>query len=325
MTQLLKFPTLLALLLSAQASTYSQQQTTNEKIEYVKFGNMNSWRVREVEESGIIGGQTKLLYEPNVAGDTLIGNLPYQKGSSPWRTSSVMAKVSGVVKSSTTVFPEKRGTGYAARLEARMENCKVLGLFNITVLAAGTMFLGEIDEPIKDTKNPHAKLMMGIPFTKRPKAVMFDYKLYHAGERKRIMATGFSKVQNIDGLNEAEVQLTLQNRWEDSSGNVYAKRVGTAWKRYSENSPNWSNDTRIDVKYGDITKDKNYNGYSGLMVESPQYCKNSKGVVVPIKEVGWDANAPVTHIILRFSSCHGGAYIGAPGTKLWVDNVRLVY
>jgi hypothetical protein len=63
----------------------------------------------------------------------------------------------------------------------------------------------------------------------------------------------------------------------------------------------------------------------GLTVKEPQYTINSRGQRVPINEVGWDANAPVTHMILRFSSGYGGAYVGSPGATFWIDNVKVVY
>lgn len=48
--------------------------------------------------------------------------------------------------------------------------------------------------------------------------------------------------------------------------------------------------------------------------------------IVPIQEIGWASpDTTPTHIILRFSSGHGGAYIGAPDAKFWIDNVKLVY
>ena len=145
--------------------------------ELIPYGDMDQWVVREIEESGIIGGETKLLYELGPT-DTLVGNNAYKNmGGSPWHTSNVMAKVMGVVKTNTSVFPERRDDGWCARLETRMESVKVLGLIDIEVVAAGSIFAGTIYEPIKDTRNPQAKLMSGIPFTRKPKAIQFDYKV----------------------------------------------------------------------------------------------------------------------------------------------------
>ena len=295
------------------------------KTEDIAYGDMNKWLVRVVEESFVIGGQTKLLYEV-AEGDTLKNNTPYVNQGSPWATSSVMAKVSGVVKSSTTVFPEERGDGFCARLETRMETVKVLGLVNITVLAAGTVFLGGVVEPVRDTKNPLSKLMMGVPFDKKPAALSFDYKVKQGNGGKRIRATGFSKVADIPGTNAAEVCLLLQHRWEDADGNIFAKRVGTAWEQYEKDVPNWENDHRVQIQYGDITKTPGFEPFMGLLEEDPQYCRNSKGEVVPIQEVGWAGpDEKVTHLVLRFSSSHGGAYVGSPGSIFWIDNVKFIY
>ena len=53
----------------------------------------------------------------------------------------------GIVKTNTSVYPEQRGNGYCARLETHIECVKVLGMVNITVLASGSMFLGDMKEP----------------------------------------------------------------------------------------------------------------------------------------------------------------------------------
>ncbi len=147
------------------------------KVEMVPFGDMDQWVDRQIKESGIIGGNTKNVYEIGpttvIKGDQVYKNM----GGSPWATSNVMAKVAGITKTNTSVFPEKRGDGYCARLDTRMESVKVLGLVNITVLAAGSIFTGSVHEPIKGTKNPQKMLQTGIPFTKKPVALQFDYKV----------------------------------------------------------------------------------------------------------------------------------------------------
>lgn len=300
------------------------------QIKSIPFGDMEHWMVRQVDESGIIGGKTKFLYEV-ASGDTLKNNTPFVPNLkvSPWATSSVLAVVKGVTKSSCTVFPEYHGKGRAARLETRIERVKVLGLINISVLATGTIFLGEIVEPVRDTKNPQAKLMMGIPFTERPKSIIYDYKFEQGAESgKRLKMTGFSRVQDIPGVNCAEMCLLLQKRWEDADGNVYAKRVGTAWVRYDKDTRSWVNANEVPIMYGDITKSPDFQPYMGLIEagENAPHCMNSKGEAVSIHEVGWAApGEKPTHIILRFSSGHGGAYVGSPGAMLHIDNIKLKY
>lgn len=89
-----------------------------------------------------------------------------------------MAKVMGITKVSNAVFPHQRAAGnQCARLSTIMEHCKAVGLINIDVVVAGTMFLGEMLEPIKGTSDPYKKMEMGIPYTKRPVALCYDYSL----------------------------------------------------------------------------------------------------------------------------------------------------
>ena len=298
---------------------------TSENVVPFAYGDMDNWIVREIHESGIIGGNTKWLYELGPS-DTIVGNTAFRNmGGSPWATSNVMAKVAGVVKTNTSVFPEKRGDGMCARMETRYESVKVFGLVDIEVIAAGSVFLGTVHEPIKGTKNPQAMLQSGVPFSKKPKALRFDYKVKAAPEKNRVRSTGFSRKSTVAGQDSLAVILLLQERWEDAEGNVYSKRVGTMVQRYTESTPDWVNDATYPILYGNITSKPEYKPYMRIQVEE-RYTLNSKGKSVPIQEVGWaePGEAP-THMVLQFTSSHGGAYIGSPGNTFWIDNVELIY
>ena len=298
---------------------------TSENVVPFAYGDMDNWIVREIHESGIIGGNTKWLYELGPS-DTIVGNTAFRNmGGSPWATSNVMAKVAGVVKTNTSVFPEKRGDGMCARMETRYESVKVFGLVDIEVIAAGSVFLGTVHEPIKGTKNPQAMLQSGVPFSKKPKALRFDYKVKAAPEKNRVRSTGFSRKSTVAGQDSLAVILLLQKRWEDEEGNVYSKRVGTMVQRYTESTPDWVNDATYPILYGNITSKPEYKPYMRIPVEE-RYTLNSKGKSVPIQEVGWaePGEAP-THMVLQFTSSHGGAYIGSPGNTFWIDNVELIY
>lgn len=296
-----------------------------QKVEFLPFGDMDRWIVREIKESAVIGGNTKLLYEVGPV-DTIVGSEPYvNQGGSPWANSNVLAKVAGVVKTNTSVFPEKRGDGWCARLETRWESVKVLGLIDIEVIAAGSMFVGMMDEPIRGTKNPQSKLINGISFTQKPQAIQFDYKVRVAKEENRTRSTGFSKKSTVAGRDSMAVVLFLQKRWEDKEGNVYAKRVGTMVQRYWKTTEGWVSDATYPILYGDITSHADYKDYMRIQVEERQ-TKNAKGKIVPIREIGWaDPGETPTHLILQFSSSHGGAYVGSPGNTFWIDNVRFIH
>jgi len=296
-----------------------------DRVELLPYGNMDSWMVREVKESFVIGGKMQYLYEIAPKKDTLKGNVAYVNTQSPWATSSVLATVSSVTKGSVTVFPEKRDNGFAARLETRIEHVKVLGVININVLASGTIFLGQMIEPITDTKNPQSKLISGIPFTKKPTALQFDYKVITGGISSKINGMGKGTVLNVK--DEAEAYIILQKRWEDKDGNVYAKRIGTGWQRFNKSQTTWQNKHRVAINYGDISKQPYFKNYMDLRSGSnANYTKNSKGKLVPIIEQGWgNETDEVTHLILQFSSNAGEAYVGNVDSRFWIDNVGLVY
>lgn len=310
------------LLLSSNLSLGAQEKKA-ERVEILPYGNMDTWMVRQVKESRVIGGSDRYFHEI-AKGDTL-WNEPYKNDDSPWATSSVLAKVSGITKASYTVFPEKRGSGYAARLETRIEAVKVFGMININVLASGTIFLGEMVEPITSTDNPMKNLNVGMPFTKRPKELQYDYKVIAGG--KCIRSTGFSGQKKLDITDKAEVFLYLQHRWEDANGNLFAKRVATAWENFGAIQKEWQNKHRLKINYGDISSKSFYTKDMRLKTgEETYYARNSRGEMVPVKEVGWASdNEAVTHIMLQFSSSNGGAYTGSTDSRLWIDNVGLVY
>jgi len=140
-----------------------------------------------------------------------------------------------------------------------------------------------------------------------------------------LFLTGFSRKTTGAGQDSIAAILLLQKRWEDKDGNIYSKRVGTMVQRYTESSNGWVNDATYPILYGDITKHPEYKPYMRIQVEE-RYALNSQGKSVPIQEVGWAAEGELpTHIVLQFTSSHGGAYIGSPGNTMWIDNVELIY
>ena len=319
---LMKAGAILALTLTATTNANGQN------IQPIKYGDMNQWVTRHVKESAIIGGNTKTLYEIAPA-KTWKQNAPYTNwGGSPWGTSNVMAKVSGITKTNVSVYRDSHpGHGFCAKLVTHIETCKVLGIVNIKVLAAGSIFLGETLEPITSTSNPMAKLDAGMKFTGKPKALVFDYRVKLSGHPNRIKETGFSKVKTVAGIDMADCVCLLQKRWEDAKGNIWAKRVGTMVVRFAKTTNGWVENASFPIHYGDITRQHFYKPYMGLLSGNEKKReKNSKGKMMPVKEIGWaTANEAPTHMILQFDSSHGGAYIGSVDNTLWVDNVRVEY
>lgn len=291
------------------------------RLEPIKYGDMKQWYTREISESGIIGGAKKTLYEIAPAGHTT-GNKAYRNlGGSPWATSNVYAKVSGVTKSSCAVEPAVVNGQKMAKVQAKMEHVKALNIISLDVMVAGTIFLGEISEPITSTKGPFSKMSMGMPYTKSPQALVFDYKVDMPKTNTRIKASGFGAKKTLQGRDQAEVYVLLQKRWEDAKGNLHAQRVGTGRERYSQSIP-FTKGHQLKIHYGDITGKPFYKPWMGLLNgQKAYYAKNSKGKLVPVQEEGWaPADTQPTHVLLMASSSCGEPYVGTEGVTLYVSN-----
>lgn len=302
----------------------AQQSVVDAINEYGKF---DKWSRREVKESVVIGGNTKYLYEfYGDFGTKVTNKTPF---SAPkgylWRTNNVLAVVAGVCKTNNTVFPEKRGRGYCARIETHVEEVNAVGIVNMSVTCQGALMLGELPEPITTTKDPMSKVFYGLPFTECPKALRMDIKADVGHEV--IRGTGFSKLKPMGYNDYAEITVMLQKRWEDADGNVHALRVGTAIHRIEEDIPTWINDYELKIEYGDITRKPFYKDYMGLKTnpETAYRARNSKGKTVMIQEEGWAApGTKPTHMIVLFLSSCGEAFYGGVGNTLWLDNVEVV-
>ncbi|MBR4722179.1 MAG: PCMD domain-containing protein [Muribaculaceae bacterium] len=299
-----------------------------QSIEKIRYGDFENWITRHIPESKLLGGKTKTVYEIGPT-QTIEGAVAYtNKGGSPWATSNVYARVMGINKASNAVVPDTHdGKGRCCRMSTILEPCKVLGMMNMEVLVSGSIFLGRMFEPITSTKSPYSKMEMGISFTKRPKSLQYDYRVVVPANAQKIHSSGFGKKKTLNGKDYAEVFLFLQRRWEDADGNIYANRVGTIRERFGASTTGWVNGHVADVIYGDATKSPKYKSYMGLIPEDRSYyARNSKGKMVPVKEVGWDTpDATPTHMILMASSGSGVAYEGVVGMNLWVDNFYLRY
>lgn len=293
----------------------------------LKYANFDQWITREVKESKIIGGNTHTLYEIGPTG-TWDGTKPYvNQGGSPWATSNIMAKVAGVVKTNVSVYPEPRDGGMCVKMVSHIVGVKVLEMINIHVLAAGSIYLGKMLEPITSSSNPFGYLDFGIPFTHKPKAIQLDYKVKLSGKPDRIRQTGLSPVRTIPGMDTPGMVFLLQQRWEDEKGNIFAKRIGTVIHRFNK-STDWVNGASFDIHYGDISQEPFFRDYMKLQSEGTdqKYAINSKGKKVKVNEIAWGSPDDMpTHLCLQFASSYGTAFVGAVGTTLWIDNVKLVY
>lgn len=293
------------------------------RVEYLPYGNMDTWTVRHIKESGLLGGATKVLHAvgPN---DTIRENKAYEPvAGNPWACSETYAKVIVEAGAGGAVIPERRGNGYCCRLENKMTHVKIGDIYAVVT---GAIFLGKKYEPVGliGKYRPHTVIDVGIPFTKQPVALMLDYKAV-ISDSCYITSTARDKPVRVDGEHDCgEIYIYLQHRWEDpETGEIYARRVGTACERVCETIPEWVNNHEIPVRYGNITTDPNFKPYEAIGY-TMMMTRNSKGKMVQIQEVGYSLDKP-THIVLMIASGCSGAFRAHEGNKLWVDNIRLVY
>ena len=296
-----------------------------QRTEPVQYGDFEHWTVRHIKESAILGGSVKTLY---VVGpdETIDGNKVYDYSRTIWASSNAYARVSGITKTSVTAEPDNGPTGRCARLSTRFADCKVAGLVEIKVLATGALYWGRMLEPVTGVKNPYAFMDWGIPFTKRPSALVLDVKAEMPDTGVLVRGTTFSQ-KEFPGDDPCQLMLLLQQRWEDEDGNIHALRVGTGFRRIAKSTAGWIVDFRVPVIYGDARQDAGYRDYMGLLQGSRTlYAVNSRGQRKPILEEGWaEPGAAVTHAVLQITAGSRGAFTGALGNTLWVDNVRLEY
>ena len=295
--------------------------------ELLPYADFEQWAVRYIKESGIIGGNTTTLYAVAPT-DTIYENKPfiYGRNGNIWSVSNAYAKVSGIEKGSGTLRPEYRDAknGYCCRMDSKFEEVVAMGFIDITIQVSGTLFTGRNIEPIRTQKDPYQNIDFGVPFTRHPVALQFDYKTHVVQDDFIWHAKGMSKPKKIAGKAAAQVTFVLQKRWEDEKGNIYALRVGSAYERYTKDVPDWVNDHQIPVHYGDITGEPFYREWMGFCL--PMRATNSKGKIVPVQEIGWaDPGTAPTHMIINITSDHHDAFVGPDGSTFWVDNIKLVY
>jgi hypothetical protein len=306
------------------SSQSRQMKTCSDPELQINYSDMDSWYYWNLKESFLIGGDTKRLYQIGKADDPGGSRELLEKDpSSMWKTTNLYARI-GVDIAAPCVFPEKREGGYCCRMESKIVKVDVVGI-KIKVLVSGTLFLGDIDEPVKSIKDPIRKLNHGILFNGKPKAIAFSYK-YRSGRNR---TKTYYSTTPVTGPDKGEFCMILQKRWEDEKGNVYAIRIGGTRNFFNDTGNKWVNDTSIAIRYGNITKESFYDPkVMGLIPGiSELYVKNSKNKMVPLTEKGWDLNndSP-THLVLYFTSSYEGInFTGSPDSAFWIDNVRFIY
>ena len=299
--------------------------------EAIPFGDFEQWTIRRIKESAIVGKDSVTVYEID-RNQTIYGNIPYSNTDSPWATSNAFAKVMGVVKTNVNVRPaphitraENSSTGNSgekcAEMRTEIMSFKVLGMAKVEVLTAGAIYLGKLKEPINSMDNAIKSVNIGIPFTKRPKYLVFDYKatIRNSGTVSRSTMT---KRTDMPGRDKAIVTVQLQKRTE-KDGKIYAERVATG-ELLIGGSCDWRHGAKLKLTYGKPENEEALSQFSRL--NSFFYAENSSGESVPIQETGWaDPDTAPTHLIIYFASGYLGPFTGEIGNSLSIDNVMLEY
>ena len=290
----------------------------------LNYSSLDYWYARKVKESFLLSDTVVNLYAVGKVDKTAdLFDYRLKDKKSPWGTTNIYSKM--VLNIGTTrVYPEKRGDGYCARLETKIRKDNIVGL-KVDVLVAGTLFVGDLIEPVHGLKDPIKNVSQGIPFTQKPKAVKFDYK-YSVGD-KRVKAV--YRQEQVPGTDKAEFCIVLQKRWEDKDGNVFAKRIGGTRQFFTGEQKDWINGAEFPIIYGDITNEPFYDPKTmGLIPDVGEvWVKNSKNVLVPLVETGWGTADDIpTHMIMYFTSSYEGVqYVGSPNSVFWVDNIQFLY
>lgn len=186
--------------------------------------------------------------------------------------------------------------GKAAQMTTELQSIGFLG----DMITSGTIFTGYFKMNISALNNPPAMTYFGIPFILRPASVSFDAK-YAAGNKlqQSIKEKGIFKLVDLEGKDEGRMWVKLLH-WDGENDIDYHEKpvenltiLGEGemiFEGKNETLKNWKNYT-VDIQY------------------NPAY-----------------NHMEPTHIAIVFtSSRQGDNFIGAIGSMLTVDNVKINY
>lgn len=259
---------------------------------------------------------------------------PGEEGKySPWQHAARANKINGFF--SVTPQPSSENSEYAL---VETKAYPVGNLVNSGIVT-GALFTGKFCfdsrhlPVVGSDPNPRKLIDFGIPFTHKPSAVRFDIR-YTPGD---VMKDGKGKTINENDpegrpyKDSCDIYFLLQNR-SLKSDTYY--RVGTAWLRNGEViGENGFVTITLPFVYGQPTQaevqEKPYMNIGGIRGEVSFYKFSFNGTTYDkelMKEEFGDKDMEVDHIIGLFSSsAYGDMFWGAPGSRLEIKNVELIY
>ncbi|MDD2411591.1 MAG: PCMD domain-containing protein [Bacteroidales bacterium] len=179
-------------------------------------------------------------------------------------------------------------------------------------IAAGNIYLGAF--VIANLFDAHS--VFGYPYSGKPTSFQVDYKYTPAPG----LLDG--KLNPVAGEDKLDMYLILEKR----EGNQ-VKRLGVAWFRSGDVQTEWKTIVK-DIKYAYGSAPAGLEDHEKRVlkfgVDGNQAATNP--AEMPYAVWGDIATETPTHILVTFTSSYQGDYfIGAPGSKLIVDNFKLIY
>lgn len=179
-------------------------------------------------------------------------------------------------------------------------------------VAAGNLFAGIFE--IGNVTN--ARPVFGIPHTEMPQAFKVDYK-YTPAEG---LIDG--KLKPVEGKDKMDMYLILEKRSGDE-----VERLGVGWFRSGEEQKDWKTQ-RVEIKYAQGKAPEGVEEHAKYVLKYGHDGNPNATSPAMMPEATWGdvTKDKPTHILVVFTSSHQGDYfIGAPDSKLIVDNFELIY
>lgn len=247
-------------------------------------------------------------------GETKYIDIGLDKDSKTWATGNQGAAFAIGLGADAVLpsLPHEKSNGEIAAELATQNMGKLAAAFGGKGVAAGSIFTGRFE--IGTVTNAHP--VFGVPYTQTPIAFEVDYKYSPAEE----MLDG--KLNTVEGKDAMDMYLILEKR---EGKNV--KRLGVGWFRSGEEQADWKTQ-KVDIKYAQGKAPEGIEEYAKHVLKYGH--DGNPTVTDPTKmlEATWGdiTTDKPTHILVVFTSSYQGDYfIGAPGSKLLVDNFKLIY
>jgi hypothetical protein len=263
----------------------------SEEIAFTSLSHEKTFRIMAEDETTIQSWKIVLVFAPQLTNwnlDTWSDN----KNAEGW--SSANAALSSN-PTTTRVSPGYGGTGYAAKMTS------TTATMVIKIMASGSLFQGHFVFNLGYATRPKLMTWFGVPWGGKPIALEADYTYSRGSQRVKPSGLNFVNV-NGDDYGSATIELL---HW-DGTGSF---------------------------EYHAVTPDDGYSNYeipSNITVTAramnDHIAPTSSWQKLRLNLATLDSTKPSTHMHITFASSYeGDLQIGAPGSTLTIDNVRLIY